>query len=159
MKFNRLIILLILGALHIIYVVSFMKVGKPSIEFTRNKTLHNDNGNVYVFSIKMRSNEKLRKFEITPSIAGENKDSEIRHYFDSGTHKATLNYFYVLPKNVASKEIILTFKLTDSKKSNVRTKIIKLCKQSQNLVNSEDKKSQFFGSLEALKIMKFLLIS
>ncbi len=139
MKSNRLIILLILVAWNTINLGSSLKFGNPSIEFVKNHKFPNKNNDLYIYSVQLRSNEKLLKFEVMPSIKGENVDSEVNHFFDENTHHVIFNYFYVLPKNLQSDEIVLTFKLTDSKESNVRREVIKLYGQVNRFANSNVK--------------------
>ncbi len=126
MKSNWLIILLIIVAGNTINLGTSLKFGNPSIEFAKNSGHPGNNDDVYIYSIKLRSNEELLKFEVKPSIKGVNVDSEMKYFFDDNTHQAMLNYFYVIPKGIDSDEIVLTFKLTDKKESNVRREIIKL---------------------------------
>jgi hypothetical protein len=130
MKSNWLIILLIIVAGSTINLGSTMRYGNPSIEFFQNNEFSGKNGDVFVYSIKLRSNENLLNFKVTPSIKGENSDSEFDYLFDENTHQAVVNYFYVLPDGKDVNEVVLTFTLTDSKESNVKTKIIKV---SENL--------------------------
>ncbi len=130
MKSNWLIILLIIVAGSTINLGSTLRYGNPSIEFFQNNEFSGKNGDVFVYSIKLRSNENLLNFKVIPSIKGENIDSEFDYLFDENTHQAVVNYFYVLPVGVNSDQIVLTFTLTDSKESNVKTKVIKV---SENL--------------------------
>lgn len=139
MKSNWLILLLIIVAGNTINLGTSLKFGNPSIEFAKSEDYPGKNADVYIYSIKLRSNEKLLKFEVTPSIKGVNVDSEINYIFDENTHQAMLNYFYVLPPGVESDEIILTFKLTDSKESNERKEIIKLDSKINHLAKSNYK--------------------
>ncbi len=130
MKSNWLIILLIIVAGSTINLGSTLRYGNPSIEFFQNNEFSGKNGDVFVYSIKLRSNENLLNFKVIPSIKGENIDSEFDYLFDENTHQAVVNYFYVLPVGVDSDQIVLTFTLTDSKESNIKTKVIKV---SENL--------------------------
>ncbi len=138
MKSSRLILLIIFVAFNTMNVEKVIKIGSPYIEFEKNTDLPNNS--VYVYSIQLKSHEELLQFEIIPSIQGENLDCEINHLFDDNTHRATLNYFYVVPKHLETDEIILTFKLTDKKESNVKTEIIKLYNSVDNLANRDEQK-------------------
>jgi hypothetical protein len=126
MKSNWLIILLIIVAGSTINLGSTMRYGNPSIEFFQNNEFSGKNKDVFVYSIKLRSNENLLNFKVIPSIKGQNSDSEFDYLFDENTHQAVVNYFYVLPEGIDQNEVVLTFTLTDSKESNVKTKIIKV---------------------------------
>jgi len=130
MKSNWLIILLIIVAGSTINLGSTLRDGNPSIDFFQKNEFSGKNGDVFVYSIKLRSNENLLNFKVNPSIKGLNTDSEFDYLFDENTHQAVVNYFYVLPEGVDSDQIVLTFTLTDSKESNVKTKVIKI---SENL--------------------------
>ncbi len=126
MKSNWLIILLIIVAGSTINLGSTLKSGNPSIEFLNNKEFDGKNGDVFIYSIKLQSNEKLVNFKVIPSLVGLNKDSEFNFLFEDNTHQAVVNYMYVLPEGVDEGEVTLTFTLTDSKESNVKTKVINL---------------------------------
>jgi hypothetical protein len=126
MKSNWLIIMLIIVAGSSINLGSSMRYGNPSIEFFKNNEFSGKNGDVFIYSIKLRSNENLLNFKVTPSIKGQNSDSDFDYLFNENTHQAVVNYFYVLPEGVDLNEVILTFTLTDSKESNIRTKVIKV---------------------------------
>ncbi len=126
MKSNWLIILLVIVAGSTINLGSTLRYGNPSIEFVQNNEFGGKNGDVFIYSIKLRSNEKLLNFKVAPSIKGLNNDSEFDYLFEENTHQAIVNYFYVLPESVNSDEVVLTFTLTDSKESNVKTKVIKV---------------------------------
>ena len=127
MKSNWLIILLIIVAVSTINLGSTFKFGTPSIEFVGNEEFTGKNGDVFIYSIKLRSNENLVKFNVIPSIMGENLDCEFNYVFDENTNQAYVNYLYVLPKDVENiNEVVLTFMLSDSNESNIRTKIINI---------------------------------
>ena len=126
MKSNWLIILLIIVAGSTINLGSTMRYGNPSIEFFQNNEFSGKNKDVFVYAIKLRSNENLLNFKVIPSIKGQNSDSEFDYLFDENTHQAVVNYFYVLPEGIDQNEVVLTFTLTDSKESNVKTKVIKV---------------------------------
>ena len=129
MKTNWLIILLIIVAGSTINLGSTLRFGNPSIEFVNGKEFIGKNGDVFVYSIKLRSNENLINFKVKPSIKGINEDSYFNFDFDENTHQAIINYFYVLPDNYnENNEVILTFTLTDSKESNIKTKVIDFSK-------------------------------
>jgi len=129
MKTNWLIILLIIVAGSTINLGSTLKFGNPSIEFVNGEEFVGKNGDMFVYSIKLRSNENLRSFKVKPSIKGVNDDSFFNFDFDENTHQAIINYFYVLPDNFdTNNEVILTFTLTDSKESNIKTKVIDFSK-------------------------------
>jgi hypothetical protein len=139
MKSNWLIILLVLVAGSTINLGSTLRYGNPSIEFIQNNEFEGKNKDVFIYSIKLRSNEKLVNFKVNPSLKGQNNDSEFEYLFDENTHQAVVNYLYVLPEGVDNGEVVLTFTLTDSKESNIKTKIINLggdlqfAKSSNNL--------------------------
>jgi hypothetical protein len=124
MKSNWLIILLVIVAGSTINLGSTLRYGNPSIEFFQNNEFGGKNGDVFIYSIKLRSNENLMNFKVIPSIKGENSDSEFDYFFDENTHQAVVNYIYVLPQGVNPEQVVLTFTLTDSKESNVKTKVI-----------------------------------
>jgi hypothetical protein len=126
MKSNWLIILLIFVAGSTINLGSTLRYGNPSIEFVRNNEFEGKNNDVFIYSIKLRSNEKLLNFKVNPSIKGQNNDSQFEFLFDENTHQAILNYMYVLPEGVDNGEVVITFTLTDTKESNIKTKVIKL---------------------------------
>jgi len=126
MKSNWLIIMLIIVAGSSINLGSSMRYGNPSIEFLQNNEFSGKNSDVFVYSIKLRSNENLLNFKVAPSIKGQNVDSDFEYLFDENTHQAVVNYFYVLPVGVDLNEVVLTFSLTDSKECNIKTKIIKI---------------------------------
>ncbi len=126
MKSNWLIIMLIIVAGSSINLGSSMRYGNPSIEFLQNNEFSGKNGDVFVYSIKLRSNENLLNFKVAPSIKGQNVDSDFEYLFNENTHQAVVNYFYVLPVGVDLNEVVLTFSLTDSKECNIKTKIIKI---------------------------------
>jgi len=126
MKSNWLIIMLVIVAGSTINLGSTLRYGNPSIEFINNNEFGGKNGDVFIYSIKLRSNEDLLNFKVNPSIKGLNSDSDFDFLFDEKTHQAVVNYFYVLPEGINSDEVVLTFTLTDSKESNVKKKIIKV---------------------------------
>jgi len=127
MKSNWLIILLVIVAVSTINLGSTLKFGTPAIEFVGDEEFIGKNGDVFIYSIKLRSNENLVKFDVAPSIVGGNKDCEFNYVFDKNTNQAYVNYLYVLPEDVEDiSEVVLTFTLTDSKESNIRTKVIKV---------------------------------
>jgi hypothetical protein len=126
MKSNWLIILLICVAGSTINLGSTLRYGNPSIEFIQNNEFDGKNGDVFMYSIKLQSNEKLVNFRVVPSLEGLNKDSDFDFSFDDNTHQAVVNYLYVLPEGIDESEVKLTFTLTDSKESNIKTKIINL---------------------------------
>ena len=129
MKTNWLIILLIIVAGSTINLGSTLRFGNPSIEFVNGKEFIGKNSDVFVYSIKLRSNENLISFKVMPSIKGINEDCYFNFNFDENTHQAIINYFYVLPDNYdENKEVTLTFTLTDSKESNIKTKVIDFSK-------------------------------
>jgi hypothetical protein len=137
MKSNWLIILLVIVAGSTINLGSTLRYGNPSIEFVQNNEFGGKNGDVFIYSIKLRSNEKLLNFKVAPSIKGLNNDSEFDYLFDENTHQAIVNYFYVLPESVNSDEVVLTFTLTDSKESNVKTKVIKVSENLNHFAKSK----------------------
>lgn len=137
MKSNWLIILLIIVAGSTINLGSTLRYGNPSIEFIQNNEFGGKNGDVFIYSIKLRSNEKLLNFKVNPSIKGINNDSEFDYLFEENTHQAVVNYFYVLPEGVDSDEVVLTFTLTDSKESNVKTKVIKVSENLEHFAKSK----------------------
>ncbi|MFN8256434.1 MAG: hypothetical protein U0W24_12130 [Bacteroidales bacterium] len=124
MKSNWLIILLVIVAGSTINLGSTLKSGNPSIDFFEKDEFGGKNGDVFIYSIKLRSNENLLNFKVIPSIKGVNTDSEFDYFFDENTHQAVVNYIYVLPQGVSQDQVILTFTLTDSKESNIKTKVI-----------------------------------
>jgi len=127
MKSNWLIILLVIVAGSTINLGSTLKFGTPSIEFVGNEEFTGKNGDVFIYSIKLRSNEKLVKFNVVPSIIGENHDCEFNYVFDENTNQAFVNYLYVLPGDVEDiNKVVLTFTLSDSKESNIRTRVINI---------------------------------
>lgn len=131
MKSNWLIILLVVVAGSTINLGSTLRYGNPSIEFIQNKEFDGKNSDVFIYSIKLRSNEKLLNFKVIPSVRGLNSDSEFNFLFEENTHQAVVNYLYVLPEGVDEGEVVLTFTLTDSKESNMKTKIINLSDKLQ----------------------------
>lgn len=137
MKSNWLVILLIVVASSTINLGSTLRYGNPSIEFVQNNEFGGKNGDVFIYSIKLRSNEKLLNFKVEPSISGRNHDSDFDYLFEENTHQAIVNYFYVLPEGVDSDEVVLTFTLTDSKESNVKTKIIKVSDSFEHFAKSK----------------------
>ena len=137
MKSNWLIILLIIVAGSTINLGSTLRYGNPSIEFIQNNEFGGKNGDVFIYSIKLRSNEKLLNLKVNPSIKGINNDSEFDYLFEENTHQAVVNYFYVLPEGVDSDEVVLTFTLTDSKESNVKTKVIKVSENLEHFAKSK----------------------
>ena len=129
MKTNWLIILLIIVAGSTINLGSTLRFGNPSIEFVNGKEFIGKNSDMFVYSIKLRSNENLLNFKVEPSLKGINVDSNFEFDFDENTHQATVNYFYVLPDNFKdNNKVVLTFTLTDSKESNIKTKVIDFSK-------------------------------
>ena len=138
MKSNWLIILLFIVASSTINLGSTLRYGNPSIEFIQHNEFGGKNGDVFIYSIKLRSNENLQSFKVNPSIKGLNSDSEFDFLFDENTHQAVVNYFYVLPEGVDSDEVVLTFTLTDTKESNIKTKVIKV---SENLNFAKSKRN------------------
>jgi hypothetical protein len=126
MKSNWLIILLVIVAGSTVNLGSTLRYGNPSIEFIQHNEFDGKNKDVFIYSIKLRSNEKLVNFKVNPSLKGLNSDSEFEYLFDENTHQAIVNYLYVLPEGVDEGEVILTFTLTDSKESNIKTKVINL---------------------------------
>jgi hypothetical protein len=126
MKSNWLIILLVVVAGSTINLGSSLRYGNPSIEFIKNVEFDGKNKDVFIYSIKLRSNEKLVNFKVSPSVKGQNNDSQFEFLFDENTHQAIINYLYVLPDDVDNSEVVLTFTLTDSKESNIKTKVINL---------------------------------
>jgi len=126
MKSNWLIILLIFVSGSTTNLGSTLRYGNPSIEFVQNNEFEGKNNDIFIYSIKLRSNEKLVNFKVNPSIKGQNNDSQFEFLFDENTHQAILNYLYVLPAGVDNGEVVITFTLTDSKESNIKTKVIKL---------------------------------
>jgi hypothetical protein len=131
MKSNWLIILLVVVAGSTINLGSTLRYGNPSIEFIQNKEFDGKNSDVFIYSIKLRSNEKLLNFKVIPSVRGLNSDSEFNFLFEENTHQAVVNYLYVLPEGVDEGEVVLTFTLTDSKETNMKTKIINLSDKLQ----------------------------
>ncbi len=127
MKSNWLIILLIIVAGSTINLGSTLRFGTPSIEFVGNEEFTGKNGDVFIYSIKLRSNDNLVKFDVVPSIMGENQDCEFKYTFDENTNQAFVNYLYVLPEDVEDiSEVVLTFTLSDSKEANIRTRVINI---------------------------------
>jgi hypothetical protein len=126
MKSNWLIILLVFVAGSTINLGSTLRYGNPSIEFIENREFEGKNKDVFIYSIKLRSNEKLLNFKVDPSIKGQNHDSEFKFNFEDNTHIAVVNYLYVVPEGVDAGEVVLTFTLTDSKDSNIKTRVITL---------------------------------
>ena len=138
MKTNWLIILLIIVAGSTINLGSTLRFGNPSIEFVNGKEFIGKNGDVFVYSIKLRSNENLINFKVKPSIKGINADCDFEFDFDENTHQATVNYFYVLPDDFEdNNKVVLTFTLTDSKESNIKIKVIDFSK-SVNFAKKEN---------------------
>ena len=130
MKSNWLIILLVIIAGSTINLGSTLRFGTPYIEFVGNEEFIGKNGDVFIYSIKLRSNDNLVKFNVVPSIVGENLDCEFNFVFDENTNEAYVNYLYVLPKDVDDiSEVVLTFMLSDSKEQNIRTKVINIRKE------------------------------
>lgn len=127
MKSSWLIILLIIVVGSTINLGSTLRFGTPSIELVGNEEFVGKNGDVFIYSIKLRSNENLINFKVVPSITGKNQDSEFNYVFDENTNQAFVNYIYVLPEDVEDiSNVILTFTLSDSKESNIRTKVINI---------------------------------
>ena len=139
MKSNWLIILLVIVAGSTINLGSTLKFGTPSIEFVGKEEFTGKNGDVFIYSIKLRSNDNLVKFNVVPSIVGENLDCEFTYVFDENTNQAYVNYLYVLPKDVDDiSEVVLTFMLSDSKESNIRTKVINIKDELNFAVASDE---------------------
>ncbi len=138
MKSNWLIILLVIVAGSTINLGSTLKFGTPSIEFVGNEEFSGKNGDVFIYSIKLRSNDNLVNFNVIPSIIGENQDCKFNYVFDENTNEAFVNYLYVLPEDANDiKEVVLTFMLSDSKESNIRTKVISI-KEELNFADGSD---------------------
>ena len=138
MKSNWLIILLVIVAGSTINLGSTLKFGTPSIEFVGNEEFSGKNGDVFIYSIKLRSNDNLVNFNVIPSIIGENQDCKFNYVFDENTNEAFVNYLYVLPEDANDiKEVVLTFMLSDSKESNIRTKVISI-KKELNFADGSD---------------------
>ncbi len=142
MKTNWLIILLIIVGGSTINLGITLRYGNPSIEFIDGEEFVGKNSDMFVYSIKLRSNENLKNFKVNPSIKGINKDSYFNFDFNENTHQAIINYFYVLPDDFdKNNEVILTFTLTDSKESNVRTKIIDFSKNKNFVKKGKNKEN------------------
>ncbi len=138
MKSNWLIILLVIVAGSTINLGSTLKFGTPSIEFVGNEEFSGKNGDVFIYSIKLRSNDNLVNFNVIPSVIGENQDCKFNYVFDENTNEAFVNYLYVLPEDANDiKEVVLTFMLSDSKESNIRTKVISI-KEELNFADGSD---------------------
>ena len=138
MKSNWLIILLVIVAGSTINLGSTLKFGTPSIEFVGNEEFSGKNGDVFIYSIKLRSNDNLVNFNVIPSVIGENQDCKFNYVFDENTNEAFVNYLYVLPEDANDiKEVVLTFMLSDSKESNIRTKVINI-KDELNFADGSD---------------------
>jgi len=125
MKTNWLIILLIFVAGSTINLGSTLRYGNPSIEFINKNEFEGKNKDVFIYSIKLRSSEKLVNFKVNPSVKGLNNDSEFEFLFDEDTHQAVVNYLYVLPEEINIDEVVITFTLTDSKETNIKKKVIR----------------------------------
>ncbi|RLD66447.1 MAG: hypothetical protein DRI95_06730 [Bacteroidetes bacterium] len=145
MKSSWLIILLIIVVGSTINLGSTIKFGTPSIELVGNEEFAGKNGDVFIYSIKLRSNENLINFKVVPNIIGKNQDCEFNYVFDENTNQAFVNYIYVLPEELEDiSEVILTFTLSDSKESNIRTKVINI----NNELNFADGKNETLNKSE-----------
>lgn len=144
MKANWLIILLVIVSASTINLGSTLKSGTPSIEFVGHEEFTGKNGDVFIYSIKLRSNENLVNFNVVPSLAGENSDCKINYFFDKNTNQAYVNYLYVLPKNIEHVDkVVLTFTLSDSKESNMCKQVIRF-----NHLNFADAKEELIVNEE-----------
>jgi len=141
MKTNWLIILLIIVSASTINLGSTLKSGTPSIEIVGQEEFTGKNGDVFIYSIKLRSNENLVNFNVVPSVAGENNDCKINYFFDENTNQAYVNYLYVLPKNIDNiNQVTLTFTLSDEKESNVCKQVIHV--DDLNFANAKEELTQ-----------------
>jgi len=68
----------------------------------------------------------LKKTSIAELKRNKDLNSEFKFIFDEDTHIAVVNYLYVVPEGVNAGEVVLTFTLTDSKDSNIKTRVITL---------------------------------
>ena len=91
MKSSWLIILLIIVVGSTINLGSTIKFGTPSIELVGNEEFAGKNGDVFIYSIKLRSNENLINFKVVPNIMGKNQDC-LYHQFGTGDHEIRQNH-------------------------------------------------------------------
>ncbi len=129
MKTNWLIILFVFISTNTFNASSIFEISSPSIKVERTKILAQKQGEIIQFVVNFSSCENLKQFKITPSIKGANEDSQISYTFDENLRKASLNYFYVMPENLANENTVtLTFTLEDAKRIITKTEIINVPK-------------------------------
>ena len=114
MKANLLIIITIViltGAYSINELLTF---DSPTIKIREINVINSSNGNKTIcYTINLYSPSQINEFVAEPNIAGGNDDSVLNLKFDSHTRRATVVYYYVVPKARAEEDIEIKFCLND----------------------------------------------
>ena len=125
MKFSNLVILIIFVSLSAFKINDTFEMNNPSVKIISEEIDIKQAGDIIVFSVKLCSADNLKIFSITPSLKGQNEDSELKYIFNSNTKHATINYYYVVPENFKdNEELQFSFYLEDSSKKVVVEKNI-----------------------------------
>ncbi len=103
-------------------------MNNPSVKIIYEKFETNKrSGDIIVFSVKLCSSNYLQTFSILPDIPGLNEDSELKYIFNGKSKQATVNYFYIVPKNIDNiKKISFEFVLQDSNNKIIKEKNISI---------------------------------
>ena len=113
MKANLLIIITIViltGAYGINELLTF---DSPTIKIREINVINSSNGKMICYTINLYSPSQISEFVARPNIAGDNEDSVLKMEFDGHTRRATVVYYYAVPKVNAGEEIEIKFCLND----------------------------------------------
>jgi len=127
MKYNNIIIsTIIIIVILTIYSCSH-GCNRPEIDIKKISKNDAKNNHLFTYKIKIRANDNLKYFVILPSVKGINHDSKMVHSFNEKTRYAELDYFYLLPDNIAdSKGVKLKLQVKTENGSSRKLEVILL---------------------------------
>lgn len=91
-----------------------LTLDNTSIKIKDVKVINSDKGEVICYTINLYAPSSLSEFVAEPNIAGENDDSVTRFQFDNHARRATVIYYYVMPKGKKFEEIKISFRLNEA---------------------------------------------
>lgn len=110
MKTNLLIIITIViltGAYRINELLTF---DSPTINIRQTDVINSSKGKMICYTINLYSPSQISEFVVVPSTAVSERDSSVlKLEFNNHTRRATVVYYYAVPKEKPEKDIEISF--------------------------------------------------
>jgi hypothetical protein len=113
MKVNLLIIVTIVFLTFAYQSNELLTFDNPTIKIKDINVINSYKGKMICYTINLYSPSQISEFIAIPDIAGANSDSSTKIEFDNHTRRATVVYYYAVPKEIASEDIKIKFCLND----------------------------------------------